>query len=229
MKHLTNIHNITHSSFLCADGCIVYKIIRKPIRNAYLHYDTKDNIFYVTCSKWFSIKQIDEFVKANYKKLIDRYKQHEQLQDYQLFGNHLTIVYEHSNKNYCLLNNNVLTVYCKSNNSTKKIIRSYMYEIAISYLIPRTKQLLTVVNKSVDNIDIKWFGNRWGSYFKSKNEIALSAQLIKFDKNVIDEVIWHEIAHITYYDHSPNFHKLLKQYCPEYKKLEKQLNHYFDF
>lgn len=226
---LKDLKNTTHSSFLCADGCIVYKIIRKQIRNAYLHYDPKDNIFYVSCSKWFSTKQIDEFVKANYKKLIDRYKQHEQLEDYQLFGNPLTINYINDKHNRCELNNNTLTVYCKNKESSKKLIRQYLLPLATNYLVQRTKQLLAAVDLSVDKITVKWFGNRWGHYSKKNNLIALNAQLIKFDKEVIDSVIWHEIAHITHFNHSPSFHRLLNEYCPSNKELNKKLNHYFDF
>lgn len=229
MKKFPDMSKISHSSFLDENGCVVYKIIRKPIRNAYLHYDTKDNIFYVTCSKWFSVKQIDEFVKQNYRKLISKYQQKEKLQDYQLFGNKITIQFIPSKLFKVELREQLMIVYSRNENHGKTLIKNYVYEIANSYLTNRTQELLNKIHLNVKNIKVKWFNNRWGSYSRPNDELVLSAQLVKFDKEVIDAVIWHEIAHITHYNHSPKFHKLLEQYCPNHKQLEKKLNHYFDF
>jgi len=51
--------------------------------------------------------------------------------------------------------------------------------------------------------------------------ITFSLQLVHFSPAIIDSVIIHEFAHDFYRDHSPNFYRVVYQYCPNYDELRK--------
>ena len=66
---------------------------------------------------------------------------------------------------------------------------------------------------------------RWGSC-NSKKEITFNTQLIKADKNLIDYVIVHELAHLEQMNHSPKFYKIIDRYIVNYRVKQKELAHY---
>ena len=69
---------------------------------------------------------------------------------------------------------------------------------------------------------IKRMQKRWGS-FSDKGTITLNLDLIKAPKECIDYVVTHELCHLKYPDHSPQFYKLLDSFIPEWKKIKHKL------
>lgn len=63
---------------------------------------------------------------------------------------------------------------------------------------------------------------RFGSC-SSKDAISLNILLMKFPLEVIEYVIIHELAHIKHKNHSKQFWRLVQEYCPEYKTLDRAL------
>jgi predicted metal-dependent hydrolase len=67
---------------------------------------------------------------------------------------------------------------------------------------------------------VRWVTNqtaRWGSCSYYSGEIRLSHRLCVVPAWVLDSVLVHELAHLTYPDHSPNFHRLAAGY-PRHKE-----------
>ena len=64
---------------------------------------------------------------------------------------------------------------------------------------------------------------RWGSC-SSDNNISLNIALILMRPELIDYVILHELTHTIEKNHSQAFWSKLGEYCPDYKKLRKELN-----
>ena len=64
---------------------------------------------------------------------------------------------------------------------------------------------------------------RWGVYNRKNHTITLNSRLIEFDTEKIDYVITHELSHIIHFDHSEYFWQLVSKYCPNYKKIRKEL------
>jgi len=62
---------------------------------------------------------------------------------------------------------------------------------------------------------VRWVTNqtaRWGSCSYYSGQIRISHRLRVVPGWVLDSVLVHEIAHLTYPDHSPSFHKLAGAY-----------------
>jgi len=62
---------------------------------------------------------------------------------------------------------------------------------------------------------VRWVTNqtaRWGSCSYYSGDIRLSHRLCVVPAWVLDSVLVHEVAHLTYPDHSPDFHRLAAGY-----------------
>ncbi len=65
---------------------------------------------------------------------------------------------------------------------------------------------------------------RWGSCTPKTGKIRLSISLARFDDECVKSVVYHELCHLAYPDHSDAFYKLLYSFCPGYKELKKRMN-----
>lgn len=64
---------------------------------------------------------------------------------------------------------------------------------------------------------------RWGVYNRVNHSVTLNTHLIEYDIEKLDYVIFHELSHIIHFDHSEYFWQLVSKYCPNYKKIRKEL------
>ncbi len=65
----------------------------------------------------------------------------------------------------------------------------------------------------------------WGSC-SHKNNINLNYKLYILPDELHEYVILHELLHLKIKNHSKDFWNELSRYCPDYKKLKKELKHY---
>lgn len=79
-----------------------------------------------------------------------------------------------------------------------------------------------VMNVTVGSIGIGDMKSRWGSC-SSKGDLRFNFRLIMAPKEILDYVVVHELAHRVHMDHSARFWALVGDYCPDYKRLRKQL------
>lgn len=73
------------------------------------------------------------------------------------------------------------------------------------------------------SLKIRTMKTRWGVYNRIKHSITLNSQLLGYDYEKIDYVIIHELSHIIHFDHSKDFWNLVSKYCPNYKRIRKEL------
>ncbi|HET9169942.1 MAG TPA: SprT family zinc-dependent metalloprotease [Actinospica sp.] len=58
---------------------------------------------------------------------------------------------------------------------------------------------------------------RWGSCSRA-GAMSFNWRLLLAPVEVLDYVIWHEVCHLAFMDHSPRFWGLVARYCPEYRE-----------
>ncbi len=113
--------------------------------------------------------------------------------------------------------------------ATQETIISILVEIlrqeAKKYLLPRTQKIATKKGIKINNIRIKKVKTRWGSC-SSLGNINLSLYLMLLPVELIDYVIYHELAHIQHQNHSSAFWLELERLLPNSKRLDKRLNQY---
>ena len=96
------------------------------------------------------------------------------------------------------------------------------YEYPLSFLEERVKYFSKVMNLEYTKLKFRKMKSRWGSC-NSNREITLNKELSRVNKNLIDYVIVHELAHITHMNHSKEFHSLVDLYLPSSKLDRKEL------
>lgn len=96
-------------------------------------------------------------------------------------------------------------------------------------------EFIDVINNSVNKysnlmklypnkITIKPLKYAWGSSSSKKN-ISFNSELIYKEKEVIDYVVVHELAHLRYMNHQKDFWNLVGIYIPDYKEKRKALKY----
>jgi predicted metal-dependent hydrolase len=71
-------------------------------------------------------------------------------------------------------------------------------------------------------LSMKRMQKRWGS-LSDKGTVTLNIDLIRAPKECIDYVVTHELCHLKYHDHSPEFYKLLDAVLPGWEKIKHKL------
>jgi predicted metal-dependent hydrolase len=82
-------------------------------------------------------------------------------------------------------------------------------------LLARAVRLSTRYLAGVRPTSVRWVTNqtaRWGSCSWYSGEIRISHRLRAVPDWVLDSVLVHELAHLTYPDHSPAFHQFANRY-----------------
>lgn len=72
------------------------------------------------------------------------------------------------------------------------------------------------------SLKIRKLNKRWGSYLK-KHEIVLNPALIKANKQSIDYVVYHELCHAYYPNHTEDFYNLLSLKMPDWEKVKEKM------
>ncbi len=72
-------------------------------------------------------------------------------------------------------------------------------------------------------LKIRKMKSRWGVYNRRNHSVTLNSHLIEYDSEKLVYVIFHELSHIIHFDHSSSFWNLVSKYCPDYKRIRKEL------
>jgi predicted metal-dependent hydrolase len=96
---------------------------------------------------------------------------------------------------------------------------------AITYLSKRVREVSEVMGASYKRLRFSEQSTRWGSCSAS-GTLSFNWRLVHFSYEVIDYVIIHELAHTFEMNHSPNFWRIVRKYCPKYPAHKKMLSGY---
>jgi len=95
-------------------------------------------------------------------------------------------------------------------------------EQAKSFLPKRTGELAELHSFQYASVKINSAKTRWGSCSSKKN-INYSWRIMLFEKDLIDYVIIHELAHTKELNHSPRFWKTVQDALPNYAERRRRI------
>jgi predicted metal-dependent hydrolase len=104
-------------------------------------------------------------------------------------------------------------------------LRKWMMEEARKHVeetLPSLAQRLSVEYGRVLVRDVR---SRWGSCSRAKN-LGFNYRLMMLPSDVATYLLVHELAHLSEFNHSKRFWKLVESACPDYKEKEKKLRGY---
>ncbi len=96
---------------------------------------------------------------------------------------------------------------------------------AKEYLPGRLNYLSNLFGFQYNTLRIKHNSSNWGSC-SSKGNINLNLNLMRVPQDLQDYVMLHELCHLKYLNHSPQFHALLESVCPGHREKQRRLKEY---
>jgi predicted metal-dependent hydrolase len=112
-----------------------------------------------------------------------------------------------------------------SQDKLEMIFENWLRRLAKKSLIGRVQKISDRLNFALCKVSIRSQKTRWGSCSTNGN-LSFNYNLLRFRKEVVDYVIIHELCHLKEMNHSEKFWKLVEGFCPDYKKLRKELKDY---
>ena len=106
-----------------------------------------------------------------------------------------------------------------------KQVRKFLQKQAEVSLIPQISRLAEKSGYSFKDIRVRRLKSRWGSCNHEK-VITLNLALLKLPGELVEYVLFHELVHTKYMNHSKQFWKELEARVPEYKRHKKDLKTY---
>lgn len=89
-------------------------------------------------------------------------------------------------------------------------------------LPPRLAELAALHGFTYNQVRIKHNSSNWGSCSELGN-INLNLNLMRLPEHLRDYVMLHELCHLRYLNHGPEFHALLESVCPGHRALNREL------
>ncbi|HPI38353.1 MAG TPA: SprT family zinc-dependent metalloprotease [Ignavibacteriaceae bacterium] len=171
--------------------------------------------------------RVQGFVESHSIWILEKYEKILQLKNvYALFGKELLI-----DRQYELFINTHKINFVKdrlriispegSTISTDEVYSIWLKHYAKKYLPARTTELAKKYDFNPNRITVRGQSSRWGSCSR-KGNISLNFNLLKFEKEMIDYVIIHELCHLRHLNHSPKFWYEVEKILPSYKSIIKK-------
>ena len=105
----------------------------------------------------------------------------------------------------------------------EKLVYEWYHEKATLYFFNILQEFNKIVKQDIKSVKIRQMKTRWGSCNPYKSYINLNIELIKKPKACIEYVVFHELAHLLYPNHSKKFYDYLTLYMPDWQKRKEIL------
>lgn len=200
-----------------------YEIIieRKKIKNMYLKVK-EDLKIYITCNRFVTKKNIENMINDNYKsicKMIDNMdKKNKKKDEFYLLGKKYNVIKINTINKVVIDNDKIYTKDDKMLNKWLKINTTNIFQKELEKCINNFKEPLPNVN-----LKIREMKSRWGVCNRKNNNVTLNSLLIRYELEVIDYIIYHELSHFIHPNHSSSFWNLVNKYVYDYKFYRNKL------
>lgn len=119
-----------------------------------------------------------------------------------------------------------LEVFVKDKSDVKRkkqLVKRWYIEKAEIHFLKAIEKYKPIVKREIAHIRIREMKTRWGSCNPIKGYINLNLELIKKPTSCIEYVVFHELAHLVYANHSTKFYNYLTLFMPDWKKRKERL------
>ncbi len=197
--------------------------VNKRAKRLYLKLDYKRKIVRLVVPPNISAKRAREFVFDNEKWIRDKISELPKNIDFTngqkipIFGKELiiNIDFDSSHKRTSInLCDKYINVYTNKDDPSNRIAR-FLKEHAKQGLTKLAKEKAFASGKIIKSIQLRDTKSRWGSC-SNDGRINFSWRLIFAPYEAMDYVVAHEVAHLTYMNHSKSFWKLCEDLSCDY-------------
>jgi len=206
------------------------KLVRTKRKTVALQVNDKAEVV-VRAPRWVSQKFIFDFVSKNIEWIEERKKEIEKRaslsrkfvdgEKFLFLGKEFTLARTAQGRSLTLKDG---TFYMGEDVKDPKVAFEKWYKKqAKKFIVPRVQELAQQNGFIYNQVRITSAKTRWGSC-SGKGNLSFSWRLMLMPQHVVDYVIFHELAHLRYMDHSSRFWKQVNDMCPFYREYRLELN-----
>lgn len=163
----------------------------------------------LTYSNKFKKTQIDSMLESKYIWLKQKSNEIENLNNF-LDSNNVVIFGKTYKRNEVNLN------------KSKTAMKQKLTDLLLAYIQNRAMFFKKNMGVEYKSIEVKTLKSKAG-YCTNDARLCFALFLLCADTSIIDYVIIHELSHIKHFNHSAKFWNLVKNECPNFKILRKEL------
>ena len=195
-------------------------IEKKNNKNTYIKVK-ENNTILVTTNYLVSKNQIMKLIDNNKAFIIRSLKRLEKKQErndkFLLLGKEYNIIVMPNSK-IEIINNNI---YIPNMKKLDNWLNKQMKDL----FLKRLDYYYNLFEEKIPypSLRIRKMKTRWGVCNTKLKVITLNSELLKYDITKLDYVVVHELSHLIHPNHSKNFWLVVSKYCPNYKKIRKEL------
>ena len=211
------------------------KIVRKDVKNITLKVRPNGEAI-LTTPKAASDEHIKFIIKKRAKWIAKKreffasfktpQKEYVSGEDFRYLGRSYRLKVVQSKEERVKLQRGYLELFVKDKSDLKRqenLIYEWYNEKAMLYFFNILQEFNKIVKQDIKSVKIRQMKTRWGSCNPYKSYINLNIELIKKPKACIEYVVFHELVHLLYPDHSKKFYDYLTLYVPDWQKRKEIL------
>ena len=211
------------------------KIVRKDVKNITLKVRPSGEVI-LTAPKTASDEHIKFIMQKRAKWIAQKCaffasfktpkKEYVSGEDFKYLGRSYRLKVVQSKEERVKLQRGYLELFVKDKSDIKRkenLIYEWYYEKAMLYFFTILQEFNKIVKQDIKSVKIRQMKTRWGSCNPYKSYINLNIELIKKPKACIEYVVFHELVHLLYSDHSKKFYDYLTLYMPDWQKRKEIL------
>ena len=119
----------------------------------------------------------------------------------------------------------VVFVYKNPEKKKEEILMEFLGEETMKYVKERVEEFKNELNVTYASISTKNM-RKWG-YCTRDGKIFFNWRLICLPERIADYIIFHELLHLKYFNHSKQFRGEMEKYFVDCKEIKKMLKRYY--
>ena len=212
------------------NNIITYSIIKSNLSHCYVSINGSD--ITVNAPWYFSRKQIQSIIEEKSHWILEKIQEYKsqiyEIDNFFIFGKQTPLAFYYKNIKAPHINvkkNNVEVILPIK---FKKVEKEYFSKLIIDKLYNKiadknleyfTEKARITLNLAPESVEIKKLANSTLAICNTdEKKIIINPDIMKFDKDIINYIIFHEFCHLKYKIHTKNFWKLIEEHIPNYKE-----------
>ena len=211
------------------------KIVRKDVKNITLKVRPSGEAI-LTAPKTASDEHIKFIMQKRAKWIAQKRaffasfktpkKEYVSGKDFKYLGRSYRLKVVQSKEERVKLQRGYLELFVKDKNDLERkrnLVYEWYNKKAMLYFFNILQEFNKIVKQDIKSVKIRQMKTRWGSCNPYKSYINLNIELIKKPRACIEYVVFHELVHLLYHDHSKKFYDYLTLYMPDWQKRKEIL------
>lgn len=196
-------------------------VIYKNNKNMYLRVKDDLNI-YITAPKYMSKNDIEKFINDNILSITKMIKSKESA----INSNKDKFLFLGKKYDICYINDKSIyfgdnRVFIGKGINIDNYLKKECFKVFNDEFIKCLDSFKEI--NYIPKLRIRKMSTKWGVCNVTKKVITLNSELIKIDIKYLNYVIYHELSHLVYPNHSKDFWFLVEHYVPNYKNYKKEM------